>query len=148
MWESIYKEGYFLEKPPLKQDQVRKIIEQVNEETIPHFVVEIDGEIIASSEVFPSGLIDSTYKEGSVGLLGIMVHKTFRSKGIGQKLLKKVLLDCCRYGYTYVQLTVYKSNTTAINFYKTAGFEYKEDAGKVTLPSGITVESQKMNLKL
>ncbi|WP_099203621.1 N-acetyltransferase [Miniphocaeibacter massiliensis] len=56
------------------------------------------------------GIVDSEY------IAGLFVYKSYRSKGIGKKLL-----DYCKNKYTNLELDVYEKNTGAVSFYKNNG---------------------------
>ena len=90
-------------------------------------------------EVFPDGFIVAvedrkfigfavgtiTYEEkGKIILIG--VDKDYRNKGIGSKLLKRLLLIFSLKGINEVELEVRVSNSNAIKFYEKRGFKKKE----------------------
>ena len=90
-------------------------------------------------EVFPDGFIVAvedrkfigfavgtiTYEEkGKIILIG--VDKDYRNKGIGSKLLKRLLLIFSLKGVNEVELEVRVSNSDAIKFYEKRGFKKKE----------------------
>lgn len=62
--------------------------------------------------------------------------------------METALLDCHRYGYTRIDLSVYKSNKSAVRFYHSFAFEHKNDSGSVTLPDGLETINQCMSLTL
>jgi putative acetyltransferase len=47
----------------------------------------------------------------------------FRGKGIGSKLLQKVIEHSVTFGLEKIELNVYTSNVSAIGLYKKFGFE-------------------------
>ena len=90
-------------------------------------------------EVFPDGFIVAvedrkfigfavgtiTYEEkGKIILIG--VDKDYRNKGIGSKLLKRLLLIFSLKDINEVELEVRVSNSNAIKFYEKRGFKKKE----------------------
>lgn len=83
LWQSICDEGLYFQSPPLARDKIYTILQQVESELIPQFVVEIEGKIIASIEVFPRTIFDPEAKADNVGFLGIQVHKNSAKKGSG-----------------------------------------------------------------
>jgi len=75
-------------------------------------VAELEGKIVGYVSLVKFGRRAS--------LISIAVAKDFRRKGIGEKLLKKVLLDL---KVDKVTLEVRVSNLAAINLYKKMGFK-------------------------
>lgn len=56
-----------------------------------------------------------------------VVHTDFRKKGIGKKLVDKVLQSLDREGIKKVALVVYGDNQVGNQFWKTLGFTLRED---------------------
>lgn len=55
------------------------------------------------------------------GLLGILIHKDFRGRGIGTALMED-MINQCRGKFVNLRLDVYTSNITAVSLYKKMGF--------------------------
>lgn len=62
----------------------------------------------------PSGLIDE-----------FVVARKFRGKGVGIKLMHEAIARCKRLGCCEVEVSTEMTNTQAIEFYKSYGFEKK-----------------------
>jgi len=84
------------------------------------FVVAVDGEKIVG---FAVGVI-SQEEKGRILLIG--VDEDYRNKGIGSKLLKRILLVLSLRGVREVELEVRASNVHAIKFYDKMGFRKKD----------------------
>lgn len=57
-----------------------------------------------------------------VGEMGISIHRDFRGRGIGQKLIEYSKVWAQINGYEKICLSVFSSNERAINLYKKCGF--------------------------
>ncbi|HXW37161.1 MAG TPA: GNAT family N-acetyltransferase [Nitrososphaerales archaeon] len=57
------------------------------------------------------------------GVLGIAVHKDFRDRGVGQRMLRLVLDRAEKEGIRLVELQVFGNNARAIHLYEKAGFK-------------------------
>ena len=69
-------------------------------------------------------------KRAVVGVAGIrrgyffvVVRKDYQDQKIGQKLVKKVVREAFRRGYSHVVLNVLQSNVKAVHVFEKAGFE-------------------------
>jgi ribosomal protein S18 acetylase RimI-like enzyme len=56
------------------------------------------------------------------GTLGMGVHKDFRRRGIGRKLIDQAISRAKKLGLERIELEVFASNTPAIKLYKKLGF--------------------------
>ncbi|MEM0141392.1 MAG: GNAT family N-acetyltransferase [Thermoplasmatales archaeon] len=56
-----------------------------------------------------------------VAVLGIAIRKEFRNRGIGEKMIRKVV-DLARGKFEVLKLEVFSSNSGAIRLYKKIGF--------------------------
>lgn len=88
------------------------------------FVADADGKIIGavwvriiSGEVKGYGNVDDTTPEFSISLF-----KEYRNKGIGTRLMKKMIEHLRESGYKQTSLSVQKANYAA-NLYRKLGFE-------------------------
>ena len=83
-------------------------------------ILDINGEVCGSARI---SLIDKSTR-GHVGELGISLLKDIRGRGLGEKLLRKIL-DKARkeLKVKIVTLYAYSKNKVAINLYKKVGFK-------------------------
>ncbi len=113
--ERIYIE--MIEAPPI--EKVKSFQEGLIKEKGPVFYA-LDGErVIGWCDVFP----ESNPRQRHRGGLGMGILPEFRGKGIGSKLLEKVIDKSREFGLEKIELHVYTSNKSAINLYKKFGFE-------------------------
>jgi ribosomal protein S18 acetylase RimI-like enzyme len=68
------------------------------------------------------GYVDYQVKRGVGQILGIYVKQNLRSKGLGKKLMQKVLDDLEKKGCHKARLEVFAHNHGAIGFYQHEGF--------------------------
>jgi len=57
--------------------------------------------------------------------LGILIKEEFRGKGIGSKLMEKLIKFGCRESIEKISLTVLVDNAIAVHMYKKYGFKEK-----------------------
>lgn len=82
-------------------------------------VAEINGKII--------GTIGVVKERSKIARLKRMyVHKKYRGKGVGQRLLNKAILFCKKRGYEKLVLSTYPKMKDAIEFYLSNGFEIRK----------------------
>jgi RimJ/RimL family protein N-acetyltransferase len=93
-------------------------------------VAEQDGRVIGNCTVGRVGPTDD-FEGGHVGVLGILVHRDHRSRGVGSALLARAL-EQCRGRFELVRLTVFSVNVRAHRLYERFGFV---DVG--TLPAAV-----------
>ncbi len=126
----------FVAAPPL--DSTRAFILNSIAQGYPQFVALSAGEVVGWCDVTPkSGPIDAR-----IGVLGMGLLPQFRRQGIGTRLIARVLGAARAYGYSRVELTVYRSNTNAIRLYEKTGFVIKA----VEPPETCTEEIDKTRL--
>jgi len=83
------------------------------------FVALADEKLVGQIGMF----VDSKARCSHVGAIGMMIHSDYQGKGIGSKLLEKILELADDYlMLKRVELTVFTSNEAAINLYKKYGF--------------------------
>jgi ribosomal protein S18 acetylase RimI-like enzyme len=114
--------GLFAERPSLAHEaewftaQFRSL---VSGEAVGA-VAEVGGRAVGSCFVSPR--VSGAPSEGShVGVLGILIHRDHRGRGIGSALLKHVLAKC-RGRFEVVLLSVFATNPGAIRLYQRFGF--------------------------
>jgi ribosomal protein S18 acetylase RimI-like enzyme len=81
-------------------------------------VAEVDGKLIANSEVLGGKTSDET----DHGKLGISVSKEYRNQGVGLQMMSILLDESRKAGLKTVELEVFATNSRAIHVYEKAGF--------------------------
>jgi len=100
-------------------DWLSGVIAKMEKEKGVHVVAEVDGRVVASSEVTRGGF----RAESHLGSLGIIVRSDYRDMGIGTEIMK-VLLEQARFmGIKVATLTAFSTNRRAIHVYEKVGFE-------------------------
>ena len=106
----------FVEAPGL--DAVREFVRSNIAKDLPQFVAVEGGTVVGWCDVSPESLQGFTH----CGRLGMGVHKDFRGKGIGKRLVTATLQQAREKKLERVELEVYVSNQPAIELYKKVGF--------------------------
>lgn len=83
-----------------------------------------------------------------VGHLGMGLLKEYRGQGIGKKLIKTAIKNAKEYGFSFIELSVRKSNLKAINLYEHIGFENVHTTTDGITVAGITEDVIEMKLTL
>ena len=83
-----------------------------------HVVAEVDGIVVASSEVTRGGF----RCESHLGSLGIIVRSDYRDVGIGTETMKVLLEQARIMGLKVATLTAFSTNPRAIHVYEKVGF--------------------------
>ena len=83
-------------------------------------VVEMDGQIIGYALFFQAF---STQDGRYLYLRDIFVKEEYRRKGVGNALLKALAEICVERSYARIDLTVLRTNFSALDFYKAFGAE-------------------------
>lgn len=145
LWRTVYAEGhYFMEGPP-PDERVLAMLVKAERYTLPSFVVEDWGQVVAAGEVFPANMCGFSMPRAEViGYLGMQVHALYRGRGLGRRLMELLIQSSRSYGLEEIELEVYRSNTRAIRLYEYYGFRWKRDGEAVTLPAGTRTISQRM----
>ena len=107
--------------------------QHVSEEKIERWIAEEEGDII--------GFSDYRFDEGTI--TGVYVHPDYLRRGIGSRLLEKVLQDAKNKGLD--ELTA-EASVTAKEFYQSHGFEVVEETVHET--NGEEVQAFKMRKHL
>jgi ribosomal protein S18 acetylase RimI-like enzyme len=109
----------FVEAPPL--ESTRAFVLDMIARGYPQLVVRSAGEVVGWCDVTPkSGPIDAR-----IGVLGMGLLPQFRHQGIGSRLMARALAAARAFGFSRVELTVYRSNENAIRLYEKVGFLIK-----------------------
>jgi len=94
-----------------------QLLPRIEKDEIFHIVAEVDGRVIASSNL--------RKKKGNashVGDIGIIIKNGYRDVGIGTELLKTLINRAKAVGLEILTLRVFSSNTRAIHVYEKTGF--------------------------
>jgi RimJ/RimL family protein N-acetyltransferase len=83
-------------------------------------VAELDDRVVGSCVVGRVGP-SPTSETGHRGVLGILVHRDFRGRGVGQGLLTATI-EACRGRFDQIELQVFVANTGARRLYERFGF--------------------------
>jgi ribosomal protein S18 acetylase RimI-like enzyme len=144
----VSAEGRYSARPsPPPVQAIEHALAQVMQNHWPVYVIEHDGQIVGSAEVYP----DSFCRPGGneeIGILGMQVKREYRRKGYGYALLSAVIEHCRDIGLTSIDLSVFESNTAARSLYEKLGFTWLEDLPPCALPCGTTEQPLKMRLAL
>jgi ribosomal protein S18 acetylase RimI-like enzyme len=106
-----------LEAPPV--DDTTTFVRNSIRNGLPAFVAVADGTVVGWCDVIPVPRPVHSHS----GVLGMGVLPQWRRLGIGRSLLTRALGASRGFGLTRVELTVRRSNATAIALYKSNGFE-------------------------
>lgn len=110
--ESLSSETeYFFHPYPLTMDSAFSFVQRKD---IVCFVAEIEDEI--------AGYVWFEPINAEVPTIGICVRERYQGKGIGKKLMTRIIEEAKIYGKRGLKLTVMKGNYKAINFYKSFNF--------------------------
>ena len=117
-------------------DWLGKLLASIEKGEIMGVVAEVDGKVVANSEV--------GRRRGSqshVGGLGIATKKGYRGIGIGKELMKTLIEESRKAGLKVLVLDVFSSNTVAKSLYAKMGFQ---DAGRI--PKGVFKKGKYIDL--
>lgn len=117
-------------------DWLGKRLASIEKGEIIGVVAEVDGKVVANSEV--------GRRKGSqshVGGLGIAVKKGYRRIGIGKELMKTLIDESRKAGLKVLVLEVFDSNKVAKGLYAKTGFK---DAGRI--PKGVFKKGRYIDL--
>lgn len=112
--EQVYLE--MIEAPSL--EKVSSFQRDLISKNGPVYYALCEGKVVGWCDVFPF----ENPRQNHRGSLGMGLLPQFRGKGLGEKLLKKVLDHAKSFGLEKVELHVYTDNSPAINLYKGLGF--------------------------
>lgn len=106
----------FVEAPPL--ESTRAFVLDMIAKGYPQLVARDGFDVIGWCDVTPkSGPI-----EARVGVLGMGLLPQFRRQGLGSRLMARALDAAHAFGFSRIELSVYRSNRNAIALYEKAGF--------------------------
>ncbi|MEM3731592.1 MAG: GNAT family N-acetyltransferase [Candidatus Bathyarchaeia archaeon] len=98
-------------------DWLSKTIASLEKDEIFFLVGEVDGKVIASSDIRPL-----RGSERHVGVLGIIVKDGFRDIGIGTEMMKTLIEQARKMGLKVLTLSAFATNKRALHVYKKVGF--------------------------
>lgn len=102
---------------PFPLSQVKKYLQRCLRAELPFFVAVDGGQVVGWADI-----VDSGGASAHVGTLGMGLLPDYRSKGLGKKLLSKVLKRVST-KFEQVELSVYRRNKAARSLYIAAGFK-------------------------
>ena len=117
-------------------DWLGKRLASIEKGEIIGVVAEVDGKVVANSEVGRRRGFQS-----HVGGLGIATKKGYRGIGIGKELMKTLVEESRKAGLKVLVLEVFDSNTVAKSLYAKMGFK---DAGRI--PKGVFKKGKYIDL--
>jgi RimJ/RimL family protein N-acetyltransferase len=94
-----------------------KTLASLEKDEIFFLVAEVDGKVIASSDIHPLRGF-----ERHVGVLGIVIKNGFRDVGIGTEMMKTLVEQASKMGLKVLTLSVFATNKRAIHVYEKVGF--------------------------
>ena len=93
-----------------------------NKENSALFVAEVDGELCGCCGIFPTeGL-----PENCAELVKFYIHKNYRGKGLGKKLMEASVEFAKKSGYQSIYIESLPEFSTAVSIYEKQGFIYLE----------------------
>jgi len=113
-----------------------RLLARVDKGEVIGVVAEVDGKVVANSEVTRRGGIMN-----HVGVLGIGIRNGFRGIGLGGELMKTLLEECRKAGLKVLVLDVFDTNKVAKQLYEKTGFR---DAGRI--PKGVFKKGKYIDL--
>ena len=111
----------YRKRPTIAQERkwFASLLENIRKKNAIVIVAQMDGKVVGMCDVL-------SFRPGSSmdhkGLLGIAIHKDYRSHGIGSAMLKEVLRQSRRRFETIV-LSAFSNNRGAVALYKRFGFK-------------------------
>jgi len=105
----------------ITEEEEKNYLKNINPDKELVLVVEYNAKIVGILTLVPYRKSLSP-KVQHVGELGISIHRDFRGRGIGQKLMEYSKVWAQKNGYEKICLSVFSSNERAINLYKKCGF--------------------------
>ena len=105
-----------LEPPPIKT--TREFVRNQLKEEAPHYVALVGDRVVGWCNI----AVNKKPVYAHCGGLGMGVVGAYRNRGIGSELMRHALRHAKRMGLERIELSVYESNTVAIQLYRQFGF--------------------------
>jgi RimJ/RimL family protein N-acetyltransferase len=93
------------------------VIDRVQKGETSFLVAEVEGKVVASSDVNPR-----TGYESHVGTVGIVIKQGYRDLGIGTEIMQTQICFAGKMGLKVLMLSAFASNRRAIHVYEKVGF--------------------------
>jgi RimJ/RimL family protein N-acetyltransferase len=106
-------------------DWLNKRLTDIENDNVIGVVAEVDGKVIANSEVVVEGR-----SRTHVGEIGISVGSGYRNIGIGTEMMKTLIAESRSLGLKVLMCPVFATNQRARHVYETVGFK---ETGRVPL---------------
>lgn len=145
---SLVEEGAdILRETPVTREEeadwLGKRLASIEKGEIIGVVAEVDGKVVANSEVMKKGGLMS-----HLGVLGIAVKKDYRGMGIGKELMKTLIEESRKARLKVLVLEVFDSNTVAKDVYAKMGFKGAGRIPKGVFKQGKYIDLLRMTLEL
>jgi RimJ/RimL family protein N-acetyltransferase len=143
--KSVAAERTFIEQiEPFPLDQITRFQGGLIAKEGPVYYAVEDGRVVGWADIFPNENPRLKHRAS----LGMGILKEYRGKGLGTQLLSAVLKKAKEFGLEKVELTVYKSNSSAVALYEKAGFEHEGIIRAYRKLDGIIYDAHIMGLFL
>jgi RimJ/RimL family protein N-acetyltransferase len=90
---------------------------RLEKDQVLYMVAEIDGHVVASSEITPKGGY-----EKHVGTVGIAIKDGYRDIGVGTEMMEELVRQARAMGLKVLTLNCFAGNERAIHVYRKVGF--------------------------
>jgi RimJ/RimL family protein N-acetyltransferase len=136
----------FANRPSLGEEAewFARLVHRVDERNSVAVVAEEDGKAVGLCTIDRRG---PAAELGHIGVLGIMVAKSFRGRGLGRELLREAIARSAG-RFELLELTVFTSNTHARGLYRSVGFRPWGTMPKAVRRSGRYTDLEHMVLEL
>ncbi len=134
-------------KLPTMEDERKwfsAVLKDVGDGNVVMSVAEVDSQVIGYCDV---RRIAPDSPRDHRGVLGLVVRKEFRGRGIGPALMKETI-NACRGKFESIELTVLSNNLRAIRLYKRFGFKAYGKLPRAVKRAGRYFDEESMYLRL
>lgn len=94
------------------------VIRQMEEGSLEHIVVEVNGEYAGNASIERG-----KYRKSDVGHVGLGILRKYREEGIGSELLNTMIAESRRMGLRVIELSCFENNPRALHVYEKLGFK-------------------------
>lgn len=98
-------------------DWLARTLSNLEKDEIFFLVTEVDGKVVASSDIHPLHGWES-----HVGMLGIGIKRGFREIGLGTEMMKALETQARKMGLKVLMLSAFATNKRAIHVYEKVGY--------------------------